>query len=92
MTLNQLHAVYEAQPFRPFTMHLTDGRANTVISREFILTVPSGRTVVICQPDDTLNIIDLLFGCRCGDQAGRQRREEGATKVELISSRPLPIR
>lgn len=32
-----------------------------MISREFILTVPSGRTAIICQPDDTVNIIDLLL-------------------------------
>lgn len=25
------------------------------------MTVPSGRTLIICQPDDTLNIIDLLL-------------------------------
>jgi hypothetical protein len=24
-------------------------------------TVSSGRTVVVCQPDDTLNIVDLLL-------------------------------
>jgi hypothetical protein len=26
-----------------------------------MLTVPSGRTIVVCQPDDSLNIIDLLL-------------------------------
>ncbi|HUG89866.1 MAG TPA: hypothetical protein VML55_03470 [Planctomycetaceae bacterium] len=30
-------------------------------SPEFMLTVPSGRTIVVCQPDDTLNIFDLLL-------------------------------
>ncbi len=29
--------------------------------REFVMTVPSGRTVVVAQPDDTLNIVDLLL-------------------------------
>ena len=61
MTIEQLRAAYEAQPFRPFVMHLADGREIPVAHREFIMTVPSGRTVVVAQPDDRLNIIDLLL-------------------------------
>ena len=61
MTIEKMRVFYDAQPFRPFVMHLADGRAIPVNHREFMLTVPSGRTVVVCQPDDTLNIIDLLL-------------------------------
>lgn len=61
MTIEQLRAVYGAQPFRPFVMHLADGREIPVSHREFFMTVPSGRTVVVAQPDDTLNIVDLLL-------------------------------
>ena len=61
MTIEKLRAAYSAQPFRPFVIHLADGRGIPVTSREFIMAVPSGRTVVVCQPDDTLNIIDLLL-------------------------------
>jgi hypothetical protein len=61
MTIEQLRNVYNSQPFRPFVMHLADGRAIPVHHREFIVTVPSGRTIVVVQPDDTVNIIDLLL-------------------------------
>ena len=61
MTIEQLRNVYNAQPFRPFVIHLADGREVPVHHREFIMTVPSGRTVLVCQPDDTVNIIDLLL-------------------------------
>ena len=61
MTIERLREAYEAQPFRPFALHLADGREIPVLHREFILALPSGRTVVVCQPDDTLNIIDLLL-------------------------------
>jgi hypothetical protein len=61
MTIEQLRNVYNAQPFRPFAIHLAEGRSIPVHHREFILTVPSGRTIVVCQPDDSLNIIDLLL-------------------------------
>jgi len=61
MTIEQLRNAYDAQPFRPFVMHLADGRAIPVRHREFIMTAPSGRTIVVYQPDDTLNIVDLLL-------------------------------
>ena len=61
MTIEQLRNLYNAQPFRPFVIHLADGREVPVHHREFIMAVPSGRTIVVCQPDDTMNIIDLLL-------------------------------
>jgi hypothetical protein len=61
MTIEQLRNVYESKPFRPFVIHLADGREIPVLSREFMLAAPSGRTIVVYQPDDTLNLIDLLL-------------------------------
>jgi hypothetical protein len=61
MTIEQLRALHDAQPFRPFVIHLADGREIPVHHREFVMTVPSGRTLVVAQPDDTLNIVDLLL-------------------------------
>ena len=61
MTIEQLRRVYDAQPFQPFIIHLADGRSVTVDYRELILSVPSGRTIFVAQPDDTVNIIDLLL-------------------------------
>jgi hypothetical protein len=60
MTIKQLKTAYEAQPFQPFIIHLADGREVPVVSREFIMAVPSGRTVVVVQPDGRFHIIDLL--------------------------------
>lgn len=61
MTIEQLRAFYDAQLFRPFVMHLADGRKVPINHREFIMSAPSGRTVSVYQPDDTLNVIDLLL-------------------------------
>jgi hypothetical protein len=61
MTTDRLRDVCQAQPFRPFTMHLADGRRIPVCHREFLLSSPSGRTVVVYQPDDLLNIVDMLL-------------------------------
>jgi hypothetical protein len=61
MILEQFRDVWRAQPFKPFVIHLADGREIPVVSPEFVLSVPGGRTIVVCQPDSTLNIIDLLL-------------------------------
>lgn len=61
MTIEQMRAAYDAQPFRPFAIHLADGRDVPVHHREFIMSAPNGRTSTVYQPDSTLNIIDLLL-------------------------------
>jgi hypothetical protein len=81
MTIERMQSAYNQQPFKPFVVHLADGREVPVISREFIMAVPSGRTVIICQPDDSFNIVDLLLvtdlefkDIRSGNGGGKRRR------------------
>jgi hypothetical protein len=61
MAIEQMRTFYNAQPFRPFVIHLADGRQIPVNHREFIMSAPSGRTVSVYQPEDSLNVIDLLL-------------------------------
>lgn len=61
MTIEQLQAVYNARPFRPFELHLGDGRSIPVQHRDFMMTVPRGRTIVVAETDGRLHILDLLL-------------------------------
>ena len=61
MTIEQVRNFYSARPFRPFIMHLADGGQVPVQHPEFLAAAPSGRTVTVYQPDDTLNVVDLLL-------------------------------
>ncbi|MGI8980352.1 MAG: hypothetical protein ACR2FY_14085 [Pirellulaceae bacterium] len=61
MTIEQLREAYNHQPFRPFTIHLADGRSILLPSREMIMSAPNGRTIVVCVGEDRFNIIDLLL-------------------------------
>jgi hypothetical protein len=61
MTIEKVKELYSAQPFRPFKIHLADGREIPVHHHDFIMAAPSGRTLYVSQPDDTFNIIDLLL-------------------------------
>lgn len=61
MTISEFRNMLSAQPFRPFAVHLADGRSIPVKHREFALPSPSGRTVIVYQPDDSFDIIDMLL-------------------------------
>jgi hypothetical protein len=61
LTIEKLREVHKAQPFRPFELHMADGRSLRVDHPEFLATSPSGRTAVVYLPDDRLEIVDLLL-------------------------------
>jgi hypothetical protein len=80
MNLEEIRNALRAEPFRPFTLHLADGRQVPVKHSEFALISPSGRTVVVYQPDESSNVIDILlvtdiaYGRKGGAQGGHRRR------------------
>jgi hypothetical protein len=51
----------EASPFRPFTIHLADGRALTVPHRDFVSQSDSGRTIIVYQSDESFIVVDLYI-------------------------------
>ena len=61
MTVEQLKNVLHANPFRPFTIHLGDGRSFSVKHRDFVSRSPSGRTVIVHGDDDSFSILDMLL-------------------------------
>lgn len=74
VTIEQVRQLYDASPFRPFTLHLADGRNIPVKHREFMAAAPSGRTIIAYQPDDSFNIIDLLLVTDIEVQNGRSSK------------------
>ena len=61
MTIEQVKNLYNAATFKPFVVHMADGRQIPVKHREFMAIAPSGRTIVVYEQDDSFNIIDLLL-------------------------------
>lgn len=76
MTIEQLDAVYKAQPFKPFTIHLADGDKHQVTHPELMWHTPKGRTIVISLGGERMAIIDLLLVTKTtyGNSATRRRR------------------
>ena len=61
MTVQQLRAALRAVPFRPFEIHMADGRSFHVPHPDFLLMTPSGGTAFACGEDDDFSILDLLL-------------------------------
>jgi hypothetical protein len=61
MTIEEVRKFHNAQPFRPFVLHIADGREIAVHGREFMASAPNGRTIVVYQMDNTADHIDLLL-------------------------------
>jgi len=61
MTIEQSRATIRQQPFRAFTIHMVDGRVFPVAHPDFVAVSPTGRTVIVFQPDDSHSVVDLLL-------------------------------
>ena len=61
MTVDQLKSVLHAQPFKPFTIHMGDGRSFYVKHQDFVSRSPSGRTVIVHTGDESHSVLDMLL-------------------------------
>ncbi len=80
MTGEQLLKHMKGQPFKPFDIHLADGRVLEVKHPEFVLYVPGMRTCVVADPKGGgYDAVDLLLvtsiHVRERDGNGKPRRK-----------------
>jgi hypothetical protein len=61
MTAEQLRSMREANPFRPFTIHLADGRTFSVPHRDFVSQSPGGRIAIVYHGNDSFSVLDLYL-------------------------------
>jgi hypothetical protein len=63
VTIASLRRVIDATPFRPFTLHVADGRRLHVPHREFLSHTPGGRTLIVYdeEDDEAFSILDMLL-------------------------------
>lgn len=61
MTAQQIKEAVERVPFRPFTIHMPNGRTATVPRRDFISLPPNGRTVIVHLDNGGSRIFDTML-------------------------------
>jgi hypothetical protein len=77
VTIEQLRIMHQARPFKPFDLHLADGRAIPVLHPEFLSQSATGRTIGVAVEDDVIEVIDLLLVTSLKprtNSAGRSKR------------------
>jgi hypothetical protein len=79
MTVEQLIQFQHAQPFRPYRIHLADGRHLDVGHQDFLARSPAGRTAIVCKRDETFELIDLLLVASLEVLNGNRRRRTSQT-------------
>ncbi len=61
MTADKLRQALRERPFRPFSLHLADGRAFRVVHPEFVAQDPTGRIAVVFLRNGDLHVVDLFL-------------------------------
>ncbi len=61
MTIQAFEQAWKADPFRPFLLHMANGRSHRVDHRDFVARSPTGRTVTVFDAEDGASYIDLLL-------------------------------
>ena len=62
MTADEFRQAREANPFRPFIIHMADGRSYPVPHRDFVSQAPgAGRTIIVYRADTSFSILDLYL-------------------------------
>ena len=60
MRREEFRNTLRTEPFRPFTMHLANGRSVRVAHPEFVLFLGDNRTVIVANSqDDSFEVVDL---------------------------------
>lgn len=73
---DQVRALWKAEPFRPFTMRLSDGRILTVRDRRSVHVSPGGGLVLYCDVGHDLKLIDSSLIKKVALWTGRAAGDE----------------
>ena len=77
MTAAEVRRHYNAAPFRPFRIHMANGRSADVPHPEFMWISRTGKRLIVDMPDDSFEIIDvsLVTSLETLPKNGQRRRK-----------------
>ncbi|HEV2096001.1 MAG TPA: hypothetical protein VGQ82_05815 [Chthoniobacterales bacterium] len=77
MKIDEIRKLYHAAPFKPFGIVLTNGRQVRVDHPEFMALSPSGRTIVVFEPDGHLAVdVPLIVATKTFENGARARKRK----------------
>ena len=78
MKLDEVRTLLHATPFRPFVIHIADGGRLVVKHEDFVAVAPTGREMIVYQPDGSHQIVDAMLVTRLEVEAknGAKKRRK----------------
>ena len=73
MTLKTLKEMRDAAPFKPFDIHLSDGRALTVATPDHLFFMPNGKEFLVVLRDGGFRFVDTAQVVSTGRNGARAR-------------------
>jgi hypothetical protein len=64
MKISEIRNLLHAEPFRPFLIHVADGGRISVKHEDFVALAPTGREMIVYQPDGDHQIVDVMMVTR----------------------------
>ena len=64
MKISEIRNLLHAEPFRPFLVHVADGGRIPVKHEDFVALAPTGREMIVYQPDGDHQIVDVMMVTR----------------------------
>jgi hypothetical protein len=78
MRADEIRKAQKAEPFRPYWVRLADGREYHVPHPEFLIMTQDGRTIVVIDKDDSIDILDgMLITALHFDKPSQRRNGKG---------------
>lgn len=74
MIIENIKELCYAKPFRPFLIHLPDGRRLGVQHPDFVSWWPAGRLISVFQPNGSESLVDLMLISDITIKTGRARQ------------------
>jgi hypothetical protein len=59
MKIEELRSLHQTRPFRPFAIHMADGRTLPIPHNEFLAYDEEGTMLIALRNDHTFSILDL---------------------------------
>lgn len=59
MKIDEVRSMLHRHPFQPFLIHVADGGQIPVKHEDFVFLAPTGREVIVYQPNGTWQVLDV---------------------------------
>jgi membrane protease subunit (stomatin/prohibitin family) len=70
MKIEEIRKLLHTQPFRPFLIHVADGGRIPVKHEDFAALAPTGRVMLVYQPDGDYQVVDMMLVTRLQVKTG----------------------